>query len=98
MFLSFYHPTIEGEFVLEENGAEGLTVKVPYISEDDEGNSTIEHKEFKIEEGYKAKVIRQFFIEGISTIVRNQTAYNLESIILDEIDLPEQLYADIITD
>lgn len=88
----------ENAYYLKEKKDGGITVRVPFIDKDDEGVTVLEHDVVEVEKGKKADVIKQFFEENSTTIVREKTAYNINSIIYDEISLPTSISPDIITD
>ena len=81
---------MEGYYILEQNKDGSLIVKVPYLKTDEEGNDFIEHNIVEAN-GHKADVIKQFFLEDSTTIIRDDTAYVLDEIIFDQVDLPKQI-------
>jgi len=88
---------LNGEYLLEEKEDGGLTVKAPCINQDEEDNDVIEHNIIEVEKGKKAEIVRQFFKENATTIIRGGVAFNLDSILFDESELPDFVEPDIIT-
>lgn len=79
------------DFILEEKENGDIVVQVPYVDQDEEGEDYVEHNEVEISKGKKEEMIRQFFEEDSSVIVRNGLAYNIETVLFDECELPESV-------
>jgi len=88
----------ENEYILEEKSSGNIIVKAPYIAKDDEDQDVVEHNIIEIEKGFKADVVRQFFQEESTLIIRDGIAYNIDSILFDMVPLPSHVEADNITD
>jgi len=77
-----------GDYTLEETPDGNITVSVPYLDHDDDGSESIETNIVQIEKGHKADVVREFFKEESISIMRNGTAYMLDSVLFDQSGLP----------
>jgi len=77
------------EYSLEETD-DGISVSVPFITE------TINSNSFDIPEGPKADFIQQFFAEENSTIIRGGIAYNIDDVLLDQVEIPDIITEDVI--
>jgi len=87
---------LKTNFFLEECDNGGIIVEVPCIDQDENNNEYIKHFKVKVEEGKKADVVRQFFIERSTAIVRDFICYNIFDILFDECELPKYIKRDII--
>jgi len=85
----------ECNFILEEMENGDIKVQVPYIDQDENCEDYVEHHEVEIEKGKKEQVVRQFFEEDNTTIIRGGVAYNIETILFDECELPKNIEPDI---
>jgi hypothetical protein len=88
---------LESEYVLEEKES-GILVKAPYLEHGDNGEKIISHSEVEIQNGDKADMIRQFFIESKFCIIRSGAAYVIDEILFDECPLPARIEPEEITD
>jgi len=81
-------------FILEERENGDIMVQVPFIDTDENFEDCVEYNDVEIEKGKKEQVIRQFFEEDKLTIIRGGVAYNIETILFDECELPENVEPD----
>ena len=89
--------SFDSEYILEEQD-NGILIKVPYLDQDEEGNEIIDHNIVEIANGTKASIIRQFFLEESTAIIRGGAAYSLDDILFDETAPPDQIEPDDIQD
>jgi|GEM_PF-6487820 len=75
-------------FILKEKENGDIVIQVPFIDQDENFEDYVEYNDVEIEKGKKEQVIRQFFEEDTLTIIRGGVAYNIETILFDECELP----------
>jgi hypothetical protein len=83
---------LDSEYILEEKEG-GVSVKAPYLDRE-EDEEVVEYNVVDVEAGRKADFVRQFFAEDNLTLVRGGIAYNLDDILFDEAEVPEQIEPD----
>ncbi|MDR0313062.1 MAG: hypothetical protein LBI14_05660 [Treponema sp.] len=87
----------EVKYTLSEQDA-GITVKMPFTDHDGNGNTFINYNIVEVENGHKANVVKQFFIENNINIIRDNKAYSLEGVLFDAVSLPLKLEPNQIID
>jgi len=86
----------DSEYILEEIEDGNIVVMVPYIERDDEDEDVVKHNNIEFQKGDKADVIKQFFYEETTSIIRGGVVYNIYEIIFDESTLPHYIEPDVI--
>jgi len=86
---------IKAEYQLEV-AEDGIIVTVPYTKEitpkdDTKESFIVAYDEIKIPKGKKADFICIFFARKSRLIALNLTAYNLDDVLFDQVELPKSL-------